>query len=174
MQRGRALAQQLCAQVADDFEPEGLDRCGVVAKGLQPQPNPARNLAAAIVGKAHQSTRIGDRHDAGNHRRRDADLAAFFDEAPIGVGVEEHLRDRVIGTGVHFGREGAQIVLRAARLRMHFRVAGHGDVEMRAGFLADEAHQIAAVLQFTWPAIAARQVAAQGHQAFYAHGLELL
>jgi hypothetical protein len=51
-------------------------------------------------------------------------------------------------------------------------VAGHLDVEVAPGLFADEGDEVARVLKLPANAVAARQVAAQGHQALHAHGLE--
>jgi hypothetical protein len=56
---------------------------------------------------------------------------------------------------------------------MHFRIGRHFDVEPVAGFLADELDQVAGIAQFAGAAIAARQVAAQGHEAADVVRLEL-
>ena len=54
---------------------------------------------------------------------------------------------------------------------MEFRIGRHFDVEMLAGFGADERHQFVGVLEFADAAHAGRQVAAQGDDAFDAHVL---
>ncbi|MNH19525.1 hypothetical protein D3C79_792660 [compost metagenome] len=59
-----------------------------------------------------------------------------------------------------------QVRLEVARLRVHFRVGSHFQVEVVSGFLADELHQVAGVAQFaTGHAHARRQVTTQGNDA---------
>ena len=56
---------------------------------------------------------------------------------------------------------------------MHLRVGRDLDVEMVAGLLADERHQVAGVPELAGSAIAAGQVAAQRDDATQPCGLEL-
>ena len=55
---------------------------------------------------------------------------------------------------------------------MHFRVGRHFNVKVVPGLGSDETHQIAGVLELAAGAVAARQIAAQRHQALDAHRLE--
>ena len=96
----------------------------------------------------------------------------LVDEAEVGVGVVEVLGDGRIGAGPHLGGKGLQVGLGRARLRVDLGVGRHLDVEVVAGLGADEGHQVAGVVELAARAIAAGQVAAQGHQALDAHGLE--
>ncbi|MNN28604.1 hypothetical protein D3C81_1421820 [compost metagenome] len=68
--------------------------------------------------------------------------------------------------------EVGQVDLEIARLRVHFRISGDFQVEVVAGFLADELDQVAGVAQLTaGHAHAGRQVATQGNDALDASGL---
>src|SRR6185295_10830195 len=94
MQPGGTASQQVLAQARDDVEAEGPDRSDVVAVALQTHPHPAWNLRAAGVGEAGELGKVADRHDAGDDRQSDARRLAGVDEAVVGVGVVEILRDR--------------------------------------------------------------------------------
>src|SRR5512140_2823771 len=60
VQAGHAAGAQLFAQAGHHVQAEGLDRGAVVAIALQLQPDPARDLGAARIGKPHQ---LGGAHD---------------------------------------------------------------------------------------------------------------
>ena len=64
-----------------------------------------------------------------------------------------------------------EVVLRAARLGMPFRVGGDFDAEPVAGFGADELDQFVGVAEFAGLGHAGGQVAAQGDDALDAGGL---
>ena len=72
----------------------------------------------------------------------------FVDEMEVGVGVVEILGDRRVGAGLDLADEGRHVVLRAARLRVPFRVGRHFDAEPVAGFGADEVDQFVGVAEF--------------------------
>lgn len=67
-------------------------------------------------------------------------------------------------------REGVKVVLRIARLRMPFGVGGDGDLEVVAGFAADEFDEFVGVAEFAGLGHARGQVAAQGDEAADAGG----
>ena len=70
---------------------------------------------------------VVDRHDARHDRHVDAERAHLVDEAEVGVGVEEELRDRRVGAGLHLGREVLQVGVGERCLRMVLRVGGDLD-----------------------------------------------
>ena len=170
MQAGRAAGKQALAEVGDEVEAEGADRVGVIAHAFEAAPHPARQLGTAGVGEARQLEKTDDGHDAGNDRDVDAPGADFVDEMEIGVGVVEVLGDRRVGAGLGFAREGVEVVLRIARLRMPFGVGGDGDLEVVAGFAADEFDEFVGVAEFAGLGHARGQVAAQGDEAADAGG----
>ena len=176
MQPRHARRAQLIAQVGDHVEPESLDRFGVVAEALQPQPHPARNLGPATVGETDDAAGIRDRHDAGHHRNLGPQRVRLVDETEVRVGVEKHLRDGRTGPGLHLREVGLQVGLRRTGLRVHLGVGTHLDVKVVAGLGADEGHQITGVAELTHAraqAVAAGQITAQRHDAAQACGLEL-
>jgi hypothetical protein len=144
-----ARHQQLIAQVGHHVQAECADRFAVVAVALQAQPDPARDLGAAGVGKACQLRVIGDRHDARDDRHGHTELLRLVDEAKVGVGVVEVLGDRRVRARRHLAREVAQVVVGRPRLRVHFRVRGDFDVEPVAGLLANELDQLVGVAKVT-------------------------
>ena len=66
-------------------------------------------------------------------------LRVVVDEAEVGVGVEEELRDRRVGAGLHLVDVGLQVALRRARLRVHLGIGRDLDVAVARPRLADEA-----------------------------------
>ena len=154
---------QSLAQGGHHIQTKSTDGGRIVAVGLQPQANPARNFCASGIRKPHELGRIGDRHDTGNDRNAHAQALHIVHKAGVGIGVVEVLGDGRIGPGTHFGGEGLQVGFGAARLGMHLRVGGHFNVEIVPKFLADKGHQIAGVMKLPAHAVAAGQIAAQRH-----------
>ena len=98
---------------------------------------------------------------------------AFVDEMEVGVGVVEILGDGRVGAGLDLAREGVEVVLGAARLRVPFGIGGNFDAEPVAGLGADEFDQFVGVAEFAGLGHARGQVAAQGDGAPDAGGLVL-
>ncbi len=89
-----------------------------------------------------------------------------LDEAQIGFAVEEELADRAGGPGVDLALQIVQVVLRAGRLRVAFRIGRHADLEI--GDALQAFHQIggigvAARIGLVGGADARRRIAAQRH-----------
>jgi len=167
-----AAGDEFLAQGTDHLTAKGTDGLAVVAVALQPQPDPARDFGAADLGKPQQLAGVGDRHDARHHRYVQPESAHVVDKPSVRRGAEKVLRDRRIGSRAHFVGEMPQILLRTARLWVHFRVGGDLDVEMPAGFGADEFDQIAGIVELAADAVAGGQIAAQRHQPVDARGDE--
>lgn len=169
VQAGRAVVQQVLAQLGDHIHAEGADRGLVVAQFGQAQADPARHFGAAHFREAQQLGVVGDGHDARHDRHPHTLGLGPVDEVEVGVGVEEVLGDGGIGARLDLGHEVIQIRRRIGGLRVHFGIGRHFDVEPIARFLADERHQFVGVAQFAGVAAHARgQVAAQGDHAPHA------
>src|SRR3990167_5545568 len=149
------------AQLGDSLQPEAANRGNIVAEPRQLQPQPARDLRAAGIREPRQLGEIADGHDAGNDGNTDADGFAVVDETQVGVGVEEILCNCGIRAGVQLALEVPDVVLRAPRLRVELRIAGHLDVEVAAGALADELDEFARIAKLARARRAGWQVAAQ-------------
>ena len=74
--------------------------------------------------------------------------------------------NRRISAGIDLALEVQQIVLRTARLRMHFGIGRHLDMEGVAKLAADELDQLVRVAEFTGRSTARWQVTAQCDQMF--------
>ena len=172
MQGGHPGAAQLVAQISHHVQAKRLDAGGIVAKRLQAQPDPARNLGAARIRETHQLRRAGDGHDAGHDGNVCTQLVRILHKAEVRIAVVEILGNGGISTRTHLSHVGLEVSLGRAGLRMHLGVGGDLDVEVPPRFFADEGHQVAGVLKFAARAIAAGQVAPQSHQPPHAHALE--
>ena len=167
MKARRTGGEQVLAQAADHVQTKGLQAVAVVLQLLQLQPHPARNLGTAGVGEASQLGVVGDRHDAGYHGNAQACRFAAIDEGGVGLGVVEILGDRGVGAGLDLAPEVGEVHIRIARLRVHFRVRRHLDLEVIAGSGADVVDQFVGEAEFArCPGAVGggRQVSAQRHQ----------
>ncbi|MNF93579.1 hypothetical protein D3C84_762590 [compost metagenome] len=82
--------------------------------------------------------------------------------------------DRAVGAGVGLAHEVVQVVLEVACLGVHLGVGGDFDVEMIAGFCANEIDQVVGMAQLATGHPHARgQVAAQGDDTLDAGSLVL-
>ena len=91
----------------------------------------------------------------------DAHGVAFVAEVEVGVGIVEVLGDRCIGAGIDLALEVGEIGLCALRLGVKLGVSGYFDVEIVAGFRADESHQLVGVAELAHVLRAGGQIAAQ-------------
>jgi hypothetical protein len=151
------------AQLGHHVEAQAAYRGEVVAETLHFQAQPARDIRAAVVREARELGEIADGHDSRDDGHGDADCFAVVDEAEIGIGVEEILGDRRVGTGLELALEVREVVPGTARLGMEFRIAGDLNVEVIAGLLSNERDQFVRMAQFARARGAGGQVAAQGH-----------
>src|SRR5438874_7150715 len=158
------MRQEVAAQIGDDVEPEGANRCRIVAETLQLAADPARDLRAAGVREARQLGKAQDRHDSRHDRRLDPGGDRLVDEVIVAVGVEEILGDRRVGAGVDLALEVGEILARISGLRMIFRVRRDFDVEPVARRRADEFDQFVRIAQFADVGRSRRQVTAQRDQ----------
>ena len=62
--------------------------------------HPVGNDRATAFGESTDARIVRDRHDAGNDRGEDAGAADSVEESNERIGVEEELRDRLVGAGV--------------------------------------------------------------------------
>jgi len=106
-----ALSHQPRTEIGHHLVAKSLERSGVIGERSQAQPDPARNLRTAGIGKARELCVIGDRHDARNDGHTHTPGLRCIDEAKVGVGVIEILGDGRVCTGLDLGDEGIQIGL---------------------------------------------------------------
>ena len=104
--------------------PQGFDRCAVVAKAFQLQPQPAWDFSTTGVGKARQLGEIVDRHDAWHDRYFHTLLAHFVDKGEIRIRVKKYW---VIAASAPALALRTKLAMSACRrcLGMVFRVGGH-------------------------------------------------
>ena len=162
MQTRRTTIEQASAEIGDHLQSIGPNRVAVVAEAFQSLANPARNFRAAIVREPRQLGAVGDRHDAGHDGQINPQSFAVVHEAEVGVRVVEILGDGAVGAGLDLAFEVQQVMFDVRRLGMKFRVGGDFDVEVVAGFGADEFHQFVGVAKFAKLPHPGRQIAAQG------------
>ncbi|KAG1393895.1 hypothetical protein G6F59_014273 [Rhizopus arrhizus] len=91
VQAGCAALDQALAQPGHNLGAECTHRIPVLALGLHPAADPARDLRAALLGKAAQLAEVGDRHDAGRDRYLHAEPLHRVDEMEIRIRVVEIL-----------------------------------------------------------------------------------
>ena len=99
MQTGHALGEQLLAQLAGRLDADLAHLLGVGLDGVQLLGELRRERGVGENGEPLDLLDVRRRHDA----RDDRDLAAGgrdpVAQPQVVVGVEEHLGDRVVGTG---------------------------------------------------------------------------
>ena len=149
MQARCAAIEQTLAHFADHLLAKCLDAVRIIAVGFQLLANPAWDFCTASVGEARQLAVVGDRHDARHDRDHDAGRTYALNKTEVAVGVKEVLGDRTVGASVGLAHEVADIVFEIACLRVHLRVCRHFNMEVIAGFFANEAHQVIGIAQLT-------------------------
>lgn len=166
MQAGGALVEQVLAQAADDVFAECADGGFVVSEFGESKPYPSRHFSTTHVRESKQLGAVGNWHDARHDGHGDAAGANAVDEIEVGVGVEEVLGDGAVGAGLYFFDKVPEVGRSVAGLGMHFGVRGNFYVKPVAGGFADEADQLAGVMQFAGVTAHARgQVASQGDKS---------
>ena len=105
MQARRALREQAVAEIGDDVEAEGLDR-----RVSSPKPSSLRRIQRGISAPHASEKRASCEKFwigmmPGTIGRSMPIASDLVDEVEVGVGVEEVLRDRGVGAGIHLRLE---------------------------------------------------------------------
>ena len=112
----------------------------VAAELVHKRLEPLRDVRAGKLQRAVDLIRICDRHDARDHRHRNAGLANLVQEIVQKIIVKEHLRGQKFTAGVNLFLKETNVLFLIRALRMLLRIAGAADAKVRAAFpkLADE------------------------------------
>ena len=147
MQPGCTARQQAITKVRYHIQPQRPDRMHVIAIAREFQPQPAWNLGSAQIGKTCQLAEVVDRHDARHDRYAHSASFCLVHETEIGIGIEEILSDRRVGSCLDLACKSIQIGLRTTGLRVVLRIGRHLDMEMIAVGIADKRNQLVGIAE---------------------------
>src|SRR5688572_18916503 len=141
-----------------------MDGLGVLLQAFELQQQGLGDLRAAHAYEPLDLPDVENRHDAGDDRHLDADVARGLAEAvEVGV-VEEQLGDDEATAGVHLALEVLQVARAVEALGMAFGITGDADAEVVAR-LHERGNFIPVLessLSLDEAALPRRRVAAQG------------
>ena len=105
-----------------------------------------REVGVEGLRQGGELRQLGERLDARYDRYVDASLSCRLDVADELLVVEEHLRDHILRSGIHFSFQPVQILLEVRRLLVLLGVASHSVVErLDRRFYRRAVHELAAV-----------------------------